>query len=338
MGALTFNTHSHLGSKQGLPDLKGMVLGFENFLRRGFMDRSKWDAAFLRVTVGSAATRDRAFRTWSAVEKFGASKKWDLSPQSITPKQVRQFLEHRTKAVSARVVQLEASHLRRAIGGCGREIGDLKDRTNGWSSARLSVPEGSRLGLKAAADPSKYAASQEKMPPDVRAGVGLIDAIGLRIKECTMAGPSLKEWARELAKPESAERGVYLHVVDGPKGGRPRWVFIQPARIELVAKAVAAAAESVSKCGYVIKADDLEAALKRFSNCLYRLDLTGDDSVHGVRRAWAQQQFVYYKETGLSEKDALKRLSSDLGHGDGRGRWVFNNYLRGGEGGSNGAD
>ena len=235
--------------------------------------------------------------------------------------------------VSARCVQLEASHLRRAIAGAGRELGDVRDPKNTWSSARMGVPEGSRIGGKSAADPAKYEAARHRMPDDIQAGIGLVGALGLRMKEAVMAGDSLQGWSRELAKEGSAERGAYLLVLDGSKGGRPRWVFVPPDRIEVVTAAIATAAQSVAKCGNVIDAENLKDALKRFSNCLYRLDLRGDDSVHGQRRAWAQQQFVYYKETGLSEQDALKRLSQDLGHGDGRGRWVWNNYLRGGEGG-----
>lgn len=144
----------------------------------------------------------------------------------------------------------------------------------------------------------------------------------------------MHSWARELAKPEAKERGVHLLVHDGSKGGRPRWVFIRPERVEVAAAAVAAAAQSVAACGHVIDTENLKDGLRRFSNCLYRLDLTGDDSVHGLRRAFAQLQFAGYREDGLSKKEALKRLSQDLGHGDGRGRWVWNNYLRGGEGGS----
>jgi hypothetical protein len=39
-------------------------------------------------------------------------------------------------------------------------------------------------------------------------------------------------------------------------------------------------------------------------------------------------QYKHYLAVGCSEKVALARTSNDLGHGDGRGRWVFNNYIR----------
>ena len=61
------------------------------------------------------------------------------------------------------------------------------------------------------------------------------------------------------------------------------------------------------------------------------MGLVGEDSNHGIRRLFAHRQVVHYLQSGLSREQALVRLSNDLGHGDGRGRWVENNYLRGGE-------
>lgn len=291
-----------------------------------------WDRAFIADHKGGAATRDRAWRTWRAVEKFAAEKKWRLDPESISPKQMRLYLERRATEISARSVQNEASHLRRAISGAGRSLGDVRDPKNAWSSTRMSVPSASRLGLKAAANPAKYEAARERMPADVKAAAGLIDVIGLRKKEAIMAGANLKEWSRELAKPEARERGAYLNVVDGSKGGRPRWTFVPPDRVEIVSKAVEIAKKLYSETGRLIQADGLKAAMDRYSNCLYRLGLTGDDSGHGLRRSFAHRQYGHYRDSGLSEAEALKRLSQDLGHGDGRGRWVWNNYLAGGSG------
>lgn len=300
---------------------------------------ANWDKAFLADSRGSSATRDRAFRTWNALDKFAKEKKWKLDPASITPKQMRVYLEGRAGVVSARCVQLEASHLRRAIAGSGRELGDVRDAKNTWSSARMGVPEGSRIGGKAAADLNKWDLAQPKMDKDIHAVTGLVSEIGLRCKEGIMAAGSLKEWKRELDKPESKERGCYLNITAGTKGGRPRFTFIPAERVEAVTAAVTTAqGVAASQGGNLIDAPDLKSALKRWSNCLARLDLTGTDSGHGLRRAWAQQQNEYYRNAGMDEKEALKRLSQDLGHGDGRGRWVANNYLLGGEGGGNGTD
>ena len=297
-----------------------------------------WDKAFLANKKGSFATRDRAFKTWAAVKEFSDRKKWDLTPETISPKQLRIFLEERATKLSARSVQNEASHIRRAIEGSGRDIGNVRDPKNSWSSARLSVPSASRIGGKAAADPEKYAVArgEGRLASDISAGTILSESIGLREKEMIMSGRSLDEWTRDLQKEESKVRGVYLNVIWGTKGDKPRWTYIHPSRVEKAIAAVAEAAESArmnpSGYGHVIHADTLKDQKARYSNALYQAGLRGDDSGHGLRRLFAQDSYRLYREAGHSEKDALRRLSVDLGHGEGRGRWVWNNYLSGGSG------
>lgn len=289
-----------------------------------------WDRAFLAKGKGSTATRDRAHRTWNSIIKFGKEKKWDLSPANITPKQMKIFLEARAAVVSARCVQLEASHLRRAIAGAGRDIGNVRDPKNSWSSVRMGVPAGSRIGGKAAANLSKWDLTRPELARDVDAVVGLQLTVGLRMKEGVLAGASLKEWARELAKPESKERGCALGVTAGTKGGRPRFTSIRPERVDAVRAAVRTAQAVAASQSKLIDSPDLQGAMRRYSNALSSAGLTGTDSSHGLRRAWAQDQYEGYRLIGLDEKEALRRLSNDLGHGDGRGRWVWNNYLMGG--------
>lgn len=293
-----------------------------------------WDHAFRKDKTGSNATADRAWRTWTSIRKFGSEKKWNLAPGTITPKQMRLYLEQRATQVTARSVQNEASHIRRAIKGADRDLGNVRDAKAPWSSTRMGVPRGSRVGGKAAASPIKWQEAKPHMPGDVLAAVNLVEALGFRKKEAVMSGQSLREWSRELSKPESSERGCYLHVIHGTKGNRPRFQYVPVKDVEAAQKAVSTAlAVGAPRKGHVIEAEDLKSAMSRYSNCLSRLGLTGDDSGHGLRRAFAQRQVAYYRDTGLSEKESLRRLSNDLGHGDGRGRWVWNNYLLGGEGG-----
>lgn len=296
-----------------------------------------WDTAFRHFKTGSKATCDRAWRTWTAVRKFGGEKKWDLAPGTITAKQVRIYLEHRATVISARCVQNEASHLRRALKGAGQDIPDKKtlrlDKQNPWGSARLKVPQASRIGGKAAADPAKWLEVKPQMPKDVLAVVELVEEMGLRKKEAVMSGPSLAEWSRELSKPDSFERGCYLNVTLGTKGGRPRFQYVPPGQVQATQKAVSTAlAVGALHKGDLIDAPKLKAAMQRYSNCISRLGLSGSDSGHGLRRAFAQRQFAFHRDFGRTEREALSLLSNDLGHGDGRGRWVWNNYLMGGSG------
>ncbi|MGH8040453.1 MAG: hypothetical protein ACREPN_00220 [Rudaea sp.] len=50
---------------------------------------------------------------------------------------------------------------------------------------------------------------------------------------------------------------------------------------------------------------------------------------HALRYAFAHDQYRRYRAEGFSNREALAALSKDLGHGDGRGRWVKSVYLRG---------
>ncbi|SPX19995.1 DNA-binding prophage protein [Escherichia coli] len=65
------------------------------------------------------------------------------------------------------------------------------------------------------------------------------------------------------------------------------------------------------------------------------MGLTGKYSPHSLRYAWAQDDIRRYLAQddirrylaqGFSEKEALAMVAMDLGHGDGRGRWVKQVY------------
>ncbi len=49
---------------------------------------------------------------------------------------------------------------------------------------------------------------------------------------------------------------------------------------------------------------------------------------HSARYAFAQDQQRGYIAAGFSPREALIAVSHDLGHGDGRGRWVKSVYMR----------
>ena len=179
----------------------------------------------------------------------------------------------------------------------------------------------------------KWQEAKPLMPRDILVTVNLIEAMGFRKKEAIMSGKSLEEWSHELSKPGSLERGCYAHVIHGTKGGRPRFQYVPAKDVPAALQAVMAArAEAALHKDFPVEAESLESAMSRYSNCLSRLGLNGEDSGHGLRRAFAQRQYAYYRNSGLNEKQALSRVSVDLGHGDKRGRWVWNNYIMGGQG------
>ncbi|EOW3675966.1 integrase domain-containing protein [Salmonella enterica subsp. enterica serovar Kentucky] len=63
-------------------------------------------------------------------------------------------------------------------------------------------------------------------------------------------------------------------------------------------------------------------------NHLRNAGLTGKYSPHSLRYAWAQDAIRYNEEQGLNNKETLAVTSTDLGHGDGRGRYIEQVYIK----------
>lgn len=59
-----------------------------------------------------------------------------------------------------------------------------------------------------------------------------------------------------------------------------------------------------------------------------RAGFAGDKSPHSLRYAQAQDMARVYRAEGLSERETRAAISENLGHGDGRGRYVASVYLR----------
>lgn len=280
--------------------------------------------AFQADKKGAVLTRQRASSTWNALVHFSKERRMILSPDKMTSKQLLQFVAYRQEhGISSRSIQNEVSHIRRAMIGAGRDLGDLKDPKNFFSSSRLKVPEGSRIGGKAPA-PENAIASLKTDRADVRAALELQSALGLRMAEAIQAGASLSGWVKDLDQARALGRDAFLPVTAGTKGGRPRHVLIKAEKLGAVRDAVIQAS-AVATGGHIVQSNSLESARR----LLERACRDAGFQNHGLRRDWAVRQFLAYRADGKNEKEALRLLSNDLGHGDGRGRWVWNNYLRG---------
>lgn len=298
-------------------------------------------SAFAHDSKGAGGTRAKALQTFRSLQKFAKTARWgDTTPQNITSKQLNGYLTHRStansargKPLSARSVQNEAAILRRAVTGAGRSVENLSDKKNNWSNARLGVPTASRKSAKPPMDPKVFAAAREKLSPQIGVIADLQQSMGLRAQEAVKA-QNVREWQGALTNAIEQNRGVYLHLTKdaASKGGRPRHIYIPPGRTDAVLTAVkAAAAAKAAGGGHILnKYDNLESAVKGYENALAYRGLTGDNSNHALRREFACNQYDHYvNNEGLDKDTALSRLSQDLGHGDGRGRWVENNYLAG---------
>jgi integrase len=298
----------------------------------GFMGIQLGDftQAFRHDSKGAGATRAKALSTFRALQAHADRAGWGkVTPLNITPKQVHGYVDARIAAgLSARSVQNEVSHLRRCVEGAGRDIGNIKDDKSSWSSARLGVPSGTRIGNKPSMDMVKFADAREKLDQRMQSVVDLQLACGLRMQEAIKSTNTFA-WSIELEKAVQQGRSAFLVVTDdsGSKGGRPRHIFVPFERVQSTLAAVTAVEDIKTKDGYVLDRDDLKSALKYYDNEMRRVGLTGNNSGHALRRTFTCRQYEYYLSIGSNEKQALSRLCSDLGHGDERGRWVENNYL-----------
>lgn len=282
------------------------------------------EAKFMKAALinnrAATLTKHRMASTFKAIEAFAKQQRWGaVEPTSITARQLKGFAAARIeRGIGTRSIQNEMSHVRRALAGVGR-ASFAQDRC---SNKELDVPAASRIGTGKVVNPDVLQRALKLAPADTRALIELSRSLGLREREAIMAGNSLREWARALAG------GHPIIVRDGTKGGRARSVVLAPGGQERGLQAVKSALAILRQQKQLVVSKSLKSAVEQHSDRLARLGLKGENSCHSLRRAFAMEQYWQYLAQGCSEKVSLSRTSNDLGHGDGRGRWVFNNYIR----------
>jgi site-specific recombinase XerD len=267
------------------------------------------------LTRQKMLTTFRAFATHAKQRRYG-----DVDPATVTEKQLRNYVGTRIEAgITPRTIQNEVSHLRRALQGAGR--GDWADAV---TNEQLGVPTGTRIGIGRVVDANVLGHALEHASIDTRAWIQLERCLGLRREEMIESYKSLKQWEAALARGQS-----FVTIRHGTKGGRVRDTVIpEPYRARALA-AVRSALEVTTKTRpYLVNAKSTRAAQKQVQDRFAALGLTGKDSGHALRRAFCRDNYEHYRSEGHSEKEALAMCSRDLGHGEGRGRWVWNNYLR----------
>ena len=266
--------------------------------------------------------KTRMQSTYKNLEAYAKAARWgkNVSPENLTEKQIRGYVQYRIDAgIAPRTIQNEVSHLRRSLCGVGRvDFAQIICR-----NSAIGVPSASRIGTGLVIDAEVFSLAREKSSDDTRALLDIQRVLGLRIREAVSSAASLKVWGKALENENSV-----LTVRDGTKGGKLRDVYIRPDNIEPVKNAITACLRVLEAQGRLVDSPNLKSALETHTDRLARVGICAENSSHGLRRAFAMDQFKYYLTQGYQEKMALSRVSRDLGHGDGRGRWVYNNYLR----------
>jgi integrase len=193
------------------------------------------------------------------------------------------------------------------------------------SNKALGISGASRDGTKQAISDDtlrevvNYAMNKDE---GVALAVQLARYIGLRTEETVQSAKSLKTWRQTLLKGEERVRVVF-----GTKGGRPRetTVFVREKVLILLNKAI-------SYCdgnnGKLINKPTLHSAIERYRNILRDAGMTGKNAPHSLRYAYAKDAVNFHVNNGMSRNEAEALVSMDLGHGDGRGRYIKQVYFK----------
>lgn len=273
--------------------------------------------------TGSTTTRVRNKSTFNQLQKIAKRERWgDISPQNFTPKQASKFVEIRIKqGISAHSIQTDLSAIRRALEGAGRHIDVLKL----FDSKLLKVPSFSRSGNGIKVDENVLQKALENADQKTASLILLQRHLGLRLNEALHSKNSLLSWKKVLEN-----GGKDLRLTDGSKGGRPRTICIFDDQKDAVLHAINQnlIATENGKIHALEGAKTLATAKRYYSKNLAEIGLKNEFSSHSLRRAFACDQFKRYLQKGYSKQNALSLVSNDLGHGDGRGRWVWNNYIK----------
>ncbi|WP_097316194.1 integrase domain-containing protein [Escherichia coli] len=241
--------------------------------------------------------------------------------EQIKVRHIECYIQERLEQdIGLRTLQNEMAALRSVLRLAGRrQVVEHPRLTN----KALGLSGASRNGTRRAITPEHY----EKVMENARAqDAGLAAAVeiarlmGLRSQEAVQSSQSLKTWLRAISRGETR-----LKVVFGTKGGRPRYTTLLDAGAvrKTVENALPIARQ---RNGRMIDKPDLKTALESWHKQAIKAGLKGEFSPHSLRYAWAQDAIRHYLAQGFSEKESLALTATDLGHGDGRGRWVKQVY------------
>lgn len=223
---------------------------------------------------------------------------------------------------SIRTIQNRLAHVRSALRSVGRE--KFADSAQ-VSNASLGAAGASRGGTHTVASKEVIEARISKLQPGFKEAAQLQRTLGLRAQEAIQSNQSLRLWQRQL------EKGRRVTVLHGTKGGRGRDISLVSEKAQKQAlEAVRAAITAMDKHGgQLVPSRSLEGANRAYQRAMNGVEFTGSEASHSLRYLFARAQFESYLEAGFDRREALAALSMDLGHGDGRGRYCEQVYLKG---------
>lgn len=271
---------------------------------------------------GSVLTRDARLNTADRLAQTLHSVGYSItSAEQLKPKHIEAYAQIRKDQVSLRTAHNELGHIRQMLREAGK--GKVADSSR-LSNEQLFGARADRTAARTALDRGaieRIIQATEQRDPGVAAAMRLQAELGLRPREAVQSVQSLKSWERAL------ERGEHVRVVFGTKGGRSR--DVQPLDRQRALAAVRQARQvSEQRSGKLVQSRQgtLKAAMRRFSRVAHQAGARGPHSPHSLRYAYAQGLLRQRLIAGDNPREARAEVSKQLGHGDGRGRWVASVY------------
>jgi site-specific recombinase XerD len=224
------------------------------------------------------------------------------------------------QGIAERTLQNEMASLRKVLQQAERrQVVEHPRLTN----KALGLAGASRNGTGRAITPEYYHKVLEtahEKDAGLAVTLELARLMGLRSQEAVQCCQSLKTWKQALVQGKTR-----LTVVYGTKGHRPREATVQDtiAVRKALDNALAVAEE---RNGRLIDRPGLQQAMNYWRKEIAKAGLTGMYTPHSLRYAWSQDAISHHLAQGFSGKEALALTAMDLGHGDGRGRYVVQVY------------
>ncbi|EEQ7297780.1 integrase [Escherichia coli] len=195
------------------------------------------------------------------------------------------------------------------------------------SNKALGISGSSRKGTKKLITDERFREILQRVEAKdkgVAAVVKLSRYLGLRNEEAIQSAKSLRTWKKALQRGDEK-----IRVIFGTKGGWERMTTVVDR--DNVLDAVNYALKYASEHnGRLIDRDNLKSAMDYYLNTLRRYGELkgGDETAHSFRYSYAASAMKYHIMNGYSYKEALALTSIDLGHGDGRGRYIEQVYCQ----------
>lgn len=238
---------------------------------------------------------------------------------------IQKYIQSRqAEKMSNRTLQNEMAAVRTIMSVAGRyKLANPQHEL--LSNKALGISDASRNGTKKAiSDDTLRKVINYAMKKDegVALAVQLARYIGLRTEETIQSAKSLKTWRQSLLSGNERVRVVF-----GTKGGRPRetTVFDREKVLMLLNRAITYCDDNYGK---LINKPALHTAIERYRNILRDAGMTGKNAPHSLRYAYAKDAVNFHVNNGMSRNEAEALVSMDLGHGDGRGRYIKQVYFK----------